>query len=267
VRAEEKALRAKALAGTDHAATKLRAPLSSPGGARCEPWKSSDACQALIASGIFSRTNPEAVSDLAKQLESEQFPPGCIVSAQSDFGGRLYIIISGKVKASYRRPDGCEIVLMVLGPSEMFGAIALFDPGSRRGMSVTALTEVLAVSIEHDQLLVWMAERPEVSDQVLRLFARRAKAATKSLVDFAFADAQSRIASRLLLLSKRFGRQEDYVVRVMHDLTLDDFSLLVGVAPKTTYAALREFEQRGWIRLEDNSVVIVDAQALASCGQ
>jgi CRP/FNR family cyclic AMP-dependent transcriptional regulator len=261
-------LRAKALVGTDHAATKLRAPLmSSPGGGRCEAWKSSDAYQALIASGIFSRTNPEAVSALAKQLEPEQFPPGCIIDAQSDFGGRLYRIISGKVKASYRRPDSCEIVRTILGPSEIFSAIALFDPGSRGAMSVTALTEVLAVPIEHNQLLVWMAERPEVSDQVLRQFARRAKATTKSLVDFAFADAHSRIASRLLLLSTRFGRQEDDVVQVVHDLTLDDFSLLVGVAPKTTDAALREFEQRGWIRLEDNSVVIVDAQALASCRQ
>jgi CRP/FNR family cyclic AMP-dependent transcriptional regulator len=241
--------------------------MSSLGRERCKAWTSSDAHQALVASGIFSRTNPEAVSALAKQLEPEQFPPGSIVGAHSDFGGRLYIIISGKVKASYRRPDGCEIVLMILGPSEIFGAIALFDPGPRGGMSVTALTEVLAVPIEHDQLLVWMAERPEVSDQVLRLFARRAKATTKFLVDFAFTDAQSRIASRLLLLSKQFGWQEDDVVRVVHDLTLDDFSLFVGVAPMTTAAALCEFEQRGWIRLEDNSVVIVDAQALASCAQ
>jgi CRP/FNR family cyclic AMP-dependent transcriptional regulator len=70
-----------------------------------------------------------------------------------------------------------------------------------------------------------------------------------------------------LLLSKRFGWQEGDVMRVVHDLTLDDFSLLVGVAPETTDAKLREFEDRGWIRLEDNSVVIVDGQALASCGR
>jgi CRP/FNR family cyclic AMP-dependent transcriptional regulator len=203
---------------------------------------------------------------MAKQLEPEQFAARCVVGTPGDFGGRLYMIISGKVKASYRRPDGCEIVLTILGPSEIFGAITLFDPGSR-GMSVTALTEVLAVPIERDQLLVWMAERPEVSDQVLRLFARRAKATANSLVDFAFADVQSRIASRLMLLSKRFGWQEGDVVRVVHDLTLDDFSLLVGVAPETTDATLREFEDRGWIRLEDNSVVIVDGQALASCGR
>jgi CRP/FNR family cyclic AMP-dependent transcriptional regulator len=145
----------------------------------------------------------------------------------------------------------------------MFGVITLFDPGSRE-MSVTTLTEVVAVPVERDQLLVWMAECPEVSDQVLRLFARWAKAMSNSLADFAFADVSSRVASRLLLLRKRFGRQEGEVVRVVHDLALEDFSLLVGCAPETIGATLRDFEDRGWIRLEDNSVVIVDAQALAS---
>jgi Cyclic nucleotide-binding domain len=148
VRTEETALRAKALAGTDHTATELRAPpMSSHVGGRREASKSSDVYQALIASGIFSRTNSEAVSAMAKQLEPERFAPRCVVGTPGDFGGRLYMIISGKVKASYRRPDGCEIVLTILGPSEIFGAITLFDPGSR-GMSATALTEVLAVPIE-----------------------------------------------------------------------------------------------------------------------
>jgi CRP/FNR family transcriptional regulator, cyclic AMP receptor protein len=53
-------------------------------------------------------------------------------------------------------------------------------------------------------------------------------------------------------------------VRVVHDLTLEDFSLLVSVAPKAVCGVLREFENRGWIRLEYNSVVIVDAHALSS---
>jgi hypothetical protein len=45
---------------------------------------------------------------------------------------------------------------------------------------------------------------------------------------------------------------------------LNDFSRLVGVDPKAIRAALRDFEDRRWIRFEGNSVVIVDAEALAS---
>jgi CRP/FNR family cyclic AMP-dependent transcriptional regulator len=222
-----------------------------------------DVYKALAASGIFSRTNAEAVSALAKQLAPEQFAPGSIVGAPRGLGGRLFVIISGKVKVSYRLPDGSEIILTILGFPEIFGATALFDPESKE-TTVTTLTEVLAVPIERDQLLVWMAERPEVRDQVLRVFARSANATTNSLADFAFADAHKRIAGRLLFLRQRFGRREGDVVRVVHDLTLKDFARLVGDAPQTIVAVLHDFENRGWIRLEGNTVVIVDGHALAS---
>lgn len=217
---------------------------------------------ALIASGIFSRTSPDTVTALSKALHPERISAGCVMGAHSDFGGCVYVIISGKVKVSYQRRDGGEIVLRILGPSEIFGAIALFDPGPQ-DMSMTTLTDVLAVPIARDQLLTWMAERPEVCDQVLRLFARWVKAITNSLVDFAFADAQGRVASRLLDLRKRFGQQDGDVVRVVHDLTADDFSRLAGVDPESIAATLRGFEANGWIRLEDHSIVIVDGQALS----
>jgi CRP/FNR family transcriptional regulator, cyclic AMP receptor protein len=259
-----KASRATALPLTTSAAAKQQAQHWPPHNElQSEDSECGDIYQALAASGIFSRTNTEAVSAFARELAPEQFPSGRIVGAQRGLGGRLFVIISGKVKVSYRLPDGSEIILTILGPAEIFGATALFDPESRE-TTVTTLTEVVAVPIERDQLLVWMAEHPEVSDQVLRLFARWANATTNSLADFAFADAHRRIASRLLFLRQRFGRREGEVVRVVHDLTLKDFARLVGDAPKTIVAVLHDFEDRGWIRLEDNSVVIVDGHALAS---
>ncbi|MGE2816959.1 Crp/Fnr family transcriptional regulator [Mycobacterium heidelbergense] len=263
-RQTRRASQATALPPSNGAAIKqLRQLRLSCGEPRHEAPQSGDIYKALVASGIFSRTSPDAVSALSKRLARVRFAPGCVVDAQRDAGGRLYVIISGKVKVSYRLPDGSEIILTILGPSEIFGVIRLFDPTAQE-TSVTTLTDVLAAPIEHDQLRMWMVDHPEISDQLMRLFARWANATTNSLADFAFVDAQARIANRLLFLRKRFGRREGDVVRVVHDLTLKDFSRLVGVAPKTILATLSDFENRGWIRLEHNSVVVVDGQALAS---
>lgn len=261
-----KAARAAAVPATDKSPMQRQAQQClSLSGLRCEAAKSGDVYDTLVKSGIFSRTNPETVSAWARQLTPEQFGPGCVVSTHSGPVRRLYVIMSGKVKVSYRLPDGFEVMLTILGPSETFGVITLFDPESPE-ISVTTLTDVLAVPIQNDQLLEWMVGHREISDQVLRLFARWANTTTNSLVDFVFADAQKRIASRLLFLRKRFGRREGDVVRVVHDLTLKEFARLVGVAPRTTVEILHDFERRGWIRLEDNSVVIVDGQSIASLG-
>jgi CRP/FNR family transcriptional regulator, cyclic AMP receptor protein len=228
-----------------------------------EAERSDDVWQALLASGIFSKTDPVVLSRWCEQLNLVRFPPGHVIGARGDFGGRLYVITSGKVQVSYRRPVGREIMLTVLGNYEIFGGISLFDPAACE-ISVTTLTDVLAVPIERSNVLMWMAECSEFSAQMLRVFARRAKATTNALTEFAFADVQGRVASRLLWLRKRFGRREGEVVRIVHDLTLEDFSRLVGLSPELIGITLREFEDRGWIRLADTSVVVVDSQALAS---
>ena len=87
---------------------------------------------------------------------------------------------------------------------------------------------------------------------------------TDALTDFVSADIRGRVASRLSLLKRRFGRREGEVVRIVHEMTMEDFSRLVGVSPEVVRNALGDLENQGWIRLDDDSVVIVDSQALAS---
>ena len=87
---------------------------------------------------------------------------------------------------------------------------------------------------------------------------------TDALTDFASADIHGRVASRLSLLKRRFGRREGEVVRIVHEMTIEDFSRLVGVSPEVVRNTLGDLENQGWIRLDDDSVVVVDSQALAS---
>jgi CRP/FNR family transcriptional regulator, cyclic AMP receptor protein len=222
-----------------------------------------DLRQALIASGIFGKTDSGVVSALIEHLLPVRFPPGHVVFAQGDPGSCLYVITSGKVKVAYRHTDGREVVLNIVGASDVFGEVTPFDYGTRE-FTATAVIEVCAVAIERDQLLAWMAECPEIIHQIMRLLARRADVVTKCLVDFVFADPPYRVARRLLLLGRRFGRRESDVVRVTHDLTLEEISLFAGVAPETVDATLRDFRDRGWIRFEDSCLEIVDGRALAA---
>jgi CRP-like cAMP-binding protein len=222
-----------------------------------------DVHRALIASAIFGKTDSVVASALIEHMVPVHFPREHVVFAQGDPGSCLYMIASGRVKIAYRHADGREVVLNIVGTSDVFGEVTAFDYGTRE-FTATTVTEVSAVAIERDQLLAWMAESPEIIHQIMRLLARHADVMTKCLVDFVFADAPYRIARRLLLLSKRFGRREGEVVRVMHDLTVGEISLFAGVAPETVDATLRDFRDRGWIRFEGSCLEIVDAQGLAA---
>lgn len=72
------------------------------------------------------------------------------------------------------------------------------------------------------------------------------------------------MAKQLLALAQRFGVHEDGAMRVNHDLTQEELAQLVGATRETVNKSLTEFTQRGWIRLNGKSVLIMDSEGLAN---
>ncbi|GAB7067003.1 cAMP-activated global transcriptional regulator CRP [Mycolicibacterium hodleri] len=216
----------------------------------------------LARSGIVQGVEPGAVAALASQLHPVDFPRGHTIFVEGEPGDRLYIIVSGKVKIVRSAPDGRENLLTILGPSDMFGELAIFDPGPRTS-SVTTVTQVRAVSMDREALRTWIAGRPEIAEQLLRVLARRLRRTNNNLGDLIFTDVPGRVAKQLLQLVQRFGAQEGNALRVTHDLTQEEIAQLVGASRETVNKALADFSQRGWIRVEGKSVLILDPERLA----
>ena len=203
-----------------------------------------------------------AVAAITKQLQPVDFARRWTVFAEGEPADRLYIIISGKVKIGRRSPDGREHLLAVMVPPEMFGELSVFDDGPRTA-SATTLTEVCAVSLDRDTLRGWMADRPEVAEQLLRVLARRLRRTNNKVTDQIFTDVPGRVAKQLLLLAQQFGTREGDALRVADDLTQEEIAQLVGSSREATNQALGTFADRGWIQSESHSVLILDAENLA----
>lgn len=218
--------------------------------------------QTLARAGIFQGVDPDAVSELIQDMETVTFPRGTTIFDEGEPGDRLYIIVDGKVKLARHAPDGRENLLSVMGPSDMFGELSIFDPGPRTSSAV-CVTEVTAATMDSTLLKQWIDEHPEISQQLLRVLARRLRRTNASLADLIFTDVPGRVAKTLLQLANRFGTQEGGALRVNHDLTQEEIAQLVGASRETVNKALATFAHRGWIRLEGKSVLIVDTEHLA----
>ena len=216
----------------------------------------------LSRAGIFQGVESAAVNTLIEQLDSTTFPRGTTIFDEGEPGDRLFIITSGKVKLARHAPDGRENLLTIMGPSDMFGELSIFDPGPRTSSAV-CVTEVTAASMNSDLLHQWIDDHPDISAQLLRMLARRLRRTNNSLADLIFTDVPGRVAKALLQLANRFGTQEGANLRVTHDLTQEEIAQLVGASRETVNKALAEFAHRGWIRLEGKSVVICDTERLA----
>ena len=216
----------------------------------------------LARAGIFQGVDPDAVAALINDMDTVGFPKGTTIFDEGEPGDRLYIIVEGKIKLARHAPDGRENLLSVMGPSDMFGELSIFDPGPRTSSAV-CVTEVSAASMSADQLQEWVGSHPDVPAQLLRMLARRLRRTNNSLADLIFTDVPGRVAKSLLQLANRFGVQEGSALRVNHDLTQEEIAQLVGASRETVNKALAEFAHRGWIRLEGKSVLISDTERLA----
>ena len=132
----------------------------------------------LARAGIFQGVDPDAVVNLIGDMQTETFPRGTTIFDEGEPGNTLYIIIDGKVKLARHAPDGRENLLSVMGPSDMFGELSIFDPGPRTSSAV-CVTEVTTATMDSEMLKQWIADHPEISQQLLRVLARRLRRTTR----------------------------------------------------------------------------------------
>ncbi len=218
--------------------------------------------QILDRAGILESVEPDAAAALIERLDRAEFAAGRTIFHEGDPGDRVYIIIAGKVKISLRGPGGRTNLRAIMGPTDVFGELAVFDPGPRT-CTATAITDVRTVWLDRATLRAWMAQWPAIAEQLLRVLSRRLRNTDDELIDLVSSDVAARVARQLLLLAERFGTPEGDALRVVHELSQDEMAQLVGADRTSVNRALRRFASRGWIVAEGKAVLIVEPDGLA----
>ena len=217
--------------------------------------------EVLRSAPLFRELDDEAASALRASMVEVQLGRGEVLFREGDTGDRVYVVIDGKVKLGRTSSDGRENLLAILGTGQMFGELSLFDPGPRSA-TVTAVTDTVLLSLANEDMLTWLTGRPEVARGLLLQLGQRLRRSNDTLADLVFSDVPGRVAKALLDLSTRFGVPSEEGVRVVHDLTQEELAQLVGASRETVNKALADFAGRGWLRLEQRSVVILDLERL-----
>jgi putative peptide zinc metalloprotease protein len=95
----------------------------------------------------FGRLPASVLEELAARLTEEPFQSGDTVVVEGDVDDRLYLIVEGHAEASTTGPSG-TVPLATLGPGELFGEIALLEPGGRREATVNAVEPLLLLDLD-----------------------------------------------------------------------------------------------------------------------
>ena len=215
---------------------------------------------------IFSGLDASAADALRASMNLVKLRKGQSLFKEGDDGDHLFVVSRGKVKLGTKSIDGRENLLMILGPGDMFGELSLFDSGPRTA-TATAVTDSKLLALGQDKVIPWVKEHPEVSLQLLARLASRLRRTNEVVGDLVFSDVPGRVAKALIDLGVKFGDKRSEGLFVNHDLTQEELAQLVGASRETVNKALADFAQRGWLRLEARSVMILDYERLLKRGR
>ncbi len=119
----------------------------------------------LRRSSVFRFLADEHFAAIEPLLEEEHYEFGDVIVKQDDPADSFYVLTNGRARAVKIKPDGEEIPLGVLKPSDSFGEAALAEGGTRNA-TVRCSTAVDVLRIDRDDFLELVHRVPELKQYV-----------------------------------------------------------------------------------------------------
>jgi CRP/FNR family transcriptional regulator, cyclic AMP receptor protein len=191
-------------------------------------------------------------------------PAGSRVLMTEQLEDTAYVIQTGLVKVVVEQADGSELILAILGPGDVIGALTIGESPDG-AHSILPLDETNLFWIDRHAFERCLQTMPELSANLSGVLARRVRLANDRIEAMAGMDVRARIVRHLLLLAREYGEQkaDEACVRIPLRLTQGDLARLVGASRVRVNHALSELRRRQVVEMHgDHCLRIRDLAAL-----
>lgn len=210
---------------------------------------------------LFISLDYDALSELAHRLTCRRYKRGEVIFHKDDPGSALYIIENGGVKITTPSPDGNELILNILTAGDFFGELSILD-GAPRSASATAMEETQALTLQREDFLDFISNRPEVVAEILSILSHRLRHATTLLEDTIFLNLPARLSKRILELSEKHGVATDEGILIELRLTQHELAHSIGAGRESVNRLLGQFQEEGLITFDKQRFLITDVERL-----
>jgi CRP-like cAMP-binding protein len=154
---------------------------------------------------------------------------------------------------------GESISLVVLGPGEVFGEMALLEGGAVRSATAAALEPTEVWMFRRAAFLELRRTLPQANDFLLRTLAADVRRLSRLLLESHFLPVETRVLRRLVDLERQYSRPDEPTVI---PLTQDQLASLAGASRVTVNQVLQAAASGGLVKLGRGRIIVLDAQAL-----
>ena len=176
----------------------------------------------------------------------------------------LYVLAAGRAKAVRTAPTGQDVVVDLLGPGDLFGALHTLGQPTHTE-TVRAMSTTCALRIGTAAFRELLTEHPRVALRVLDDTAALLLQARSDVARQSTATVPQRVATTLLRLADKFGQDRATGGTLIQlPLSRADLAGMTGSTPESVSRVMSQLRKEGVIDSGRRWTAILDRSRLAS---
>ncbi len=180
---------------------------------------------------------------------------------QGEPAEHFYVVVEGRVRLSQIDPDGHQVIIRFMGPSDAIGIIVALS-NTTYPLSAEVVADCFALSWNYDATVLLMEEFPRLALNGLRLIAGRFRELQKRYRELSTERVERRIARAVLRLASQSGRRTDHGVLLDLPLSRQDLGEMTGTTLYTVSRILSSWEQMNLIETGRERILILSPHDL-----
>jgi CRP-like cAMP-binding protein len=234
---------------------------ASGAGARSEERRGSsqkaDLRAKLRRASLFEGLGDAHLDELIAGGRKRTMEAGQNVFMQGDRANGMFVVLRGRIRVFKVSRKGREQTLMIMGPGEPVGEVAVLS-GENYPASAETMEAGEALYIPRQAFLDLVAREPEVALRLLSSLSARLRSFASLIEDLSLKDVVQRLAAYLLSLADAEGDGD--TLRL--GMTKNQLSATVGTVPETLSRAFQQLTRAGALETTGRTVQIRDRKLL-----
>jgi len=215
----------------------------------------------LKALPIFKQLAAADLDLVARSGEVRRVEESSYFYLQGDPATYLYVLTYGRVRFAQVTVDGQQVILKVIGPSQMFGGIAML-PEATYPVSAMALEDAEALAWSHPALQELARHAPQLALNSLEHMSGQVQDLQARFRELATERVERRLARVVLRLASQVGRKVEGGVLIDLALSRQDLAEMIGTTLYSVSRILSEWERQGYIETGRERVLVHNPHAL-----
>ena len=193
--------------------------------------------------------------------KKQQFKKGEIIIRADDEPQGIYYIEKGLVRRYSITGNGEELMLNIYKPHAFF-PMSWAISNIHNAHFYEAMTEVIVWRAPKDDVLIFVKREPEIVYDLLRRVYIGVEGLWTHIEHLMSGNAYAKLLTALVIIAKRFGKQQQDSLVVDLKMTEKDLAAYAGMSRETASRELQILKQKKLISFEKGIITVQNMQKL-----